>query len=89
MTNSEAPLTILYFAWLRERIGAAEETVALPPGVATVADLIDWMQRAQSGPCRRFRHAHDPLRGEPGVRGSATPLSPGDEVAFFPPLTGG
>ena len=41
-----APLSILYFAWLRERVGVAEETLSPPDSVATVADLIAYLEQA-------------------------------------------
>jgi sulfur-carrier protein len=89
MTGQAAPLSILYFAWLRERIGVAEESLALPDGVATVADLIGWLSARSA--------AHEAAFGTRTVRcavnqefaGPSTRLTPGDEVAFFPPVTGG
>ena len=42
-------LTILYFAWVRERIGQAEETVTLPDHVATVGDLVAWLATRGGG----------------------------------------
>ncbi len=84
------PVRILYFAWLRERVGTAEEALALPEGVGTVAALIDWLRARGPGFAAAFA---------PGgsVRCAvnqdfATPqttLAPGDEIAFFPPVTGG
>ena len=89
MTDPDARLTILYFAWLRERIGAAEERVPLPHGVATVADLIQWLRARSPVHAAAFdtgtiRCAVNQAFAEPSTR-----LSPGDEVAFFPPVTGG
>ncbi len=83
-------LTVLYFAWLRERAGMSEETVAPPDSVATVADLIAWLRArgprhaaafadAQVVRCAVNQDFADPT----------TPLRHGDEVAFFPPVTGG
>ncbi len=84
------PLTVLYFAWLRERVGTAEEVVAPPASVATVADLIDYLANLDK------RHA-EAFKNRKTVRCAvnqefadiATILRPGDEVAFFPPVTGG
>jgi sulfur-carrier protein len=88
---SETPtLTVLYFAWLRERTGVAEERVAAPPGVDTVAALTDWLAARSPGHAAAFadrgvvRCAVNQEFADP-----ATPLRPGDEVAFFPPVTGG
>ncbi len=87
---SAAPLRVLYFAWLRDRLGRSEERLALPAGVGTVGALRRWMR------------GRDPLFAELFVEGGRiraavnldfaddeVSLSPGDEVAFFPPVTGG
>ena len=85
-----AALHILYFAWLKDRLGCAEETVALPPGVQDVGALIAWM-RARSP-------RHEEAFAEGGrIRAAvnqefaahATRIASGDEIAFFPPVTGG
>ena len=84
------PLTILYFAWLRERVGVSEETLSPPEGVTTVAELVEHLAG------RDARHAAA-FKDRKTVRcavnqefaNPATLLRPGDEVAFFPPVTGG
>lgn len=84
------PVKLLYFAWVRERIGRAEETVELPAHVTTVADLIGWLKTR--GP--EFEHAF--VRGDL-IRTAinqahvkhAAPLEGAREIAFFPPVTGG
>ena len=83
-------MKLLYFAWLRTRVGCAEEDVALPPQVHDVAGLLDWLRR------RSDQHA-EALRNLKLVRvavnqqyvGFAHPVREGDEVALFPPVTGG
>ena len=84
------PLRILYFAWLRERVGKAEEEVALPPGIASVADLIAWLQARGPGFAAAFS-ATKTIRCavNQSFSGPETAVAPGDEVAFFPPVTGG
>ena len=83
-------LHILYFAWLRERVGVAEERIALPPGVDTVGELVDWLRQRSAGHAAAFaltrtvRCAVNQEFADPGRK-----LAPGDEVAFFPPVTGG
>ena len=83
-------VTLLYFAGLREALGCSREHVALPGGAATVAALIDWLRdrdpkwSSAFGPDKRFRVAVNQDMAD-----LATPLKPGDEVAFFPPVTGG
>jgi sulfur-carrier protein len=81
---------LLYFAWLRARIGCAEEEIELAPGVENVAGLLDWL-RSRGG---RYAEA---LRDLSVVRvavnqdyvGAEHPVREGDEVAIFPPVTGG
>ncbi|MBV8130987.1 MAG: molybdopterin converting factor subunit 1 [Alphaproteobacteria bacterium] len=83
-------MKLLYFAWLRARVGCAEEEVALPPQVRDVAGLLDWLRG------RSDRHA-EALRSLGLIRvavnqdyvGPAHPVREGDEVALFPPVTGG
>jgi sulfur-carrier protein len=88
--NGAQPVRILYFAWLRERVGTAEEEVVLPEGVATVAGLIVWLQgrgpgfAAGFGATRAIRCAVNQ-----SFCGPEAAVAPGDEVAFFPPVTGG
>jgi sulfur-carrier protein len=81
---------LLYFAWLRARIGCAEEEVELPSDVRSVAGLLDWLQS------RGDRYA-EALRDLSVVRVAVNqeyvarehPVREGDEVAIFPPVTGG
>jgi molybdopterin converting factor subunit 1 len=83
-------LTILYFAWLHERTGVAQEELALPDGVETVAQLIDHLSARGGGFESVFRN-RKVVRC--AVNQEFAPLSfpvrAGDEVAFFPPVTGG
>jgi molybdopterin synthase sulfur carrier subunit len=81
---------VLYFASLRERLDCGEEQVDLPGAVADVAAMLDW-QRARGAawadafaPGRNFRVAVNHTMAGPDTR-----LAAGDEVAFFPPVTGG
>ncbi|MAF49857.1 MAG: molybdopterin converting factor subunit 1 [Rhodospirillaceae bacterium] len=83
-------MKVLYFAWLRERVGIAEEDLDLPDGVTDVAGLIEWMKTRGGGFEKAFtemsmvRTAVNQVHVEPSHR-----LGNGDEVAFFPPVTGG
>ena len=83
-------MKLVYFAWVRERIGLAEEEVSPPAHVATVADLLDWLktrgdnyENALPSPeiirvaLDREHAAHD------------DPIGSAREVAIFPPMTGG
>jgi len=81
---------LLYFAWLKDKTGVAEEQVAPPDDVATVGQLIDWLKQ------RSPRHA-EAFADLAVVRCAVNqdyakldaPVRDGDEVAFFPPVTGG
>ncbi len=83
-------VTLLYFASLRESLGVAREQLALPSGNATVAALVDELRSRDTrwteafAPGRQWRVAVNQQ-----MASSATPVRPGDEVAFFPPVTGG
>jgi molybdopterin converting factor subunit 1 len=88
--TQEKPLTILYFAWLREKIGAAEETMPLPKGVRTVATLMEHLAGRDAAHAAAFDHRKS-VRCAVNQEFApvSTELHPGDEVAFFPPVTGG
>jgi len=90
MADAEAPLTILYFAWLRERTGTGQEHVTPPPTVTTVAELIAWLAERSPGHAEAFanrRTVRCAVNQEFAM--PTTLVGPGDEVAFFPPVTGG
>jgi molybdopterin synthase sulfur carrier subunit len=81
---------ILYFAWLREKAGVGEADVSPPPEVATVGDLMDWLRGVGEG--------HRAALADAAIVRVAVnqeyvkldhPVKAGDEVAFFPPVTGG
>lgn len=84
------PVRVLYFASIRERAGVSAEDVVLPPSVATVADLIAWITARGGGPARALAEAPI-LRCAVNLEhvNVAAPIAAGDEVAFFPPVTGG
>ncbi len=83
-------MRILYFAWLRERVGRAEETVELPDHVRTVADLARFLADRSEAHAHAFsnpaivRAALDRRHVKPEAE-----LGGAREVAFFPPMTGG
>ena len=81
---------VLYFAYFRERAGRAGEEVSPPASVATVAQLMDWLKAQGEGRERAFA---DPALVRVALNREYVkldhPLKPGDEVAFFPPVTGG
>jgi molybdopterin synthase sulfur carrier subunit len=83
-------LKLLYFAWVRERIGKAQEEVAVPAGVATVAQLVAWLSQRGEEYAHAFenpkiiRAAIDRAHVKPD-----TAIAGAREIAFFPPMTGG
>ena len=83
-------LTVLYFAWVRERIGQAEEVVTVPAEVATVADLVGWLA-ARGGGYAEAMAAPERLRAavDQNFAGLDASLAGAREVAIFPPVTGG
>lgn len=83
-------MRILYFAWVRERLGRAEEEFALPAGITTVAALLDWLAARDA--------AHGAALAERGAlkvavnqdyAGPDDAVGDDDEIAIFPPVTGG
>jgi molybdopterin converting factor subunit 1 len=83
-------ITVLYFAWLRERVGCGEERVALPEGVDRVDRLVDWLAARSPGHAAAFeRRAVVRCAVNQSFAAADGAIQPGDEVAFFPPVTGG
>lgn len=83
-------MKVLYFAWVRERVGKTEEVIDPPPSIATVADLMQWL----IGRGEEYAHAfaapqairaaldHAHVKHDARIAGAR-------EIAFFPPMTGG
>jgi molybdopterin synthase sulfur carrier subunit len=83
-------MKLVYFAWVRERIGRADEDVELPETVTTVAELVRWLK----GRGEEYEYAfenegivraaidHVHVKPEAAIAGAR-------EIAFFPPMTGG
>ena len=83
-------MKLLYFAWLKTKIGHGEEEIAPPEGVSDVAGLLDWLKGRGPGyaealaDLEALRVAVNQEYARPG-----DPVGPDDEVALFPPVTGG
>lgn len=83
-------ITLVYLARLREVLGTPSEKVELPRDVGTVAALLAWLRSrggawaAELAPGRAVRVAVNF-----GVAKADTPIRAGDEIALFPPVTGG
>ena len=84
------PLTVLYFAWVKEKVGRGEETLTPPAQVATVAGLMDWLATLSPGHAAAFADRRMIKAAVDQVHVShSAPLGGAREVAFFPPVTGG
>ncbi|WP_374310413.1 molybdopterin converting factor subunit 1 [Dongia sp.] len=83
-------MKLLYFAWIRAKIGMAEESVTVPAGIVTVADLLDWLvTRGDNYAAALKERKVVKVAVNQEYVGADHPLKPGDEVALFPPVTGG
>ncbi len=81
---------LLYFAWVREKVGSGSEEIELPPELETVSDVIGWLRTRGPEFDEAFarpqivRAALDKLHVKPSAR-----IAGAREIAFFPPVTGG
>jgi len=83
-------IKIVYFASIREQLGLSEESMELPVGVASIAQLSLWLQRergdkwvsALGNPSTLIALNQEMVNGDQQIKR-------GDEIAFFPPVTGG
>jgi len=81
---------ILYFAWLRDRIGVVEERLYPPDTVTTVGTLVNWLKSRGPGYQAAFENL-DIVRAavNQDFADMDAAVGNGDEIAFFPPVTGG
>lgn len=83
-------MKLVYFAWVRERIGTEAETVTPPSDVKTVADLLSWLKTRDENYAAALEYPevirvainHEHVEHD-------TKLPDDGEVALFPPMTGG
>ena len=83
-------MQLLYFGWVRTRIGTGSEEIELPAGIENVRSLVEWLQS-------RGQNYLEALREVESIRIAVNqeladldaPIAGGDEVAVFPPMTGG
>jgi len=83
-------MKLVYFAWVREKVGQAREDAAPPAGVATVGELIEWLKGRGEGYAEAFSDtASVRVAVNQEYATLDQPVAAGDEIAFFPPVTGG
>jgi len=83
-------MKLVYFAWVRERVGKAEEELSPPPSVKTVAELVTWLKGRGEEYAHAFEHAKSVRAAidKSHVKPDAA-IADAREIAFFPPMTGG
>ena len=84
-------MKLVYFAWIRERIGHGEEEVTLPGDVTTIAGLLDWLKSRGEEYASALEHdsiVRVAINHE-HVADRSTPIEGAREIALFPPMTGG
>lgn len=83
-------IKLLYFARLREALGASQEELAIPEGVSDVQSLMGWLA-LRGGAWKEEFTGCRPLRAAVNQElvANETAFHDGDEIAFFPPVTGG
>lgn len=83
-------MKLLYFAWVRERVGVAEEDVEVPATVTTVADLLDWLATRSPGHAAALADRSAVRVGvDQAFVGTDDSIVGAREIAIFPPVTGG
>jgi sulfur-carrier protein len=83
-------MRLLYFAWVKEKAGIASEDIDPPAGVATIAELIDWLKSRGPEFANAFERSeviraaidYSHVRHDARIAGAR-------EIAFFPPVSGG
>lgn len=81
---------LIYFAWVRERIGKPEEDVDLPSGIETVGDLLGWL-KSRGEEYENALQCPDVIRVAINQEhvGHREKIAGAREIALFPPMTGG
>ena len=83
-------MRLLYFAWIRQQTGIGEEEVPLPTGISDVSGLIEWLRERDAN----FSSALEDISAlrvavNQEFATFDTKITDRDEVALFPPMTGG
>ena len=87
---SDAIINVLYFAWMREHTGTTSEQITLPDGAKTVGDLMPLLMARSAGHTLALKNmAAVRVAVNRSYGDLKTAVAAGDEIAFFPPVTGG
>ena len=83
-------MKLKYFAWVRERIGKAEEEIEVPENVVSVRDLLVWLKQRDEGYAQALQHP-EVIRVAINQEhvDHRQPIGSAREIALFPPMTGG
>lgn len=83
-------VTVLYFAWVKEKVGVGLESLSPPESVRTVSDLVDWLKLQSPSHADAFSDLSQIRVAVDQVHGPFdTAIDDATEIAFFPPVTGG
>ena len=83
-------MKILYFSWLKEKIGTNSEEIEKPKKVKTIMDLIQFLKNTSNGHKDAFSHLKSiKVAVNKNFSNFETEINNNDEIAFFPPVTGG
>lgn len=80
---------LLYFSWVRERIGVATEEIVLPDPVNTVAGLLDFLKARDAQHAAALDHPSLRVAVNQSHARAGDPVANADEIAIFPPVSGG
>ena len=83
-------MKVFYFAWVKARTGMGSEEIELPPDVKDLGGLVDWLAQRSPGHAAAFADRETVKAAVNHEYAELDhPIVPTDEVAFFPPVTGG
>ena len=82
-------MNLKYFAWIAEIIDKREESLEIPSGIETIGQLIDYLSSIDEAYKKLSKKRKYQIRGKPSSMNENELISKADEVAFFPPMTGG
>ena len=83
-------MKILYFSWVREKIGIEEQNIKLKKNIHNVSDLISFLKNSSENHCKAFSDLNSiNVAINKNHSSLESKIQDDDEIAFFPPITGG